>query len=55
MYGWRHCRASRFGDKCSEENGGIGVATNLLGFYREEACVTTWSQSRRILILQVIL
>lgn len=54
MYGWRHCRASRFGDKCSEENGGIGVATNLHGFI-EKRRVTTWSQSRRILILEIIL
>lgn len=34
MYGWRHCRASRFGDKCSEENGGIGV---VIGFM-EKRC-----------------
>lgn len=48
MYGWRHCRASRFGDKCSEENGGIGV---VIGFM-EKRCVIIWFQSR---IFQVIL
>ena len=37
MHGWRHRRASRFGDKCSEENGGIRVAINLLGFIQRRS------------------